>query len=330
MAGTGGDEDAADLTVVRAARDVAAFLPATLASLVAQTEACFRLVAVDDGSADATGEILAEHARGQGPRRPVAVIRTGGIGLAAARNLAVAQGGGAYVAFLDGDDLLMPDLLARARRRLADRPGTDLVFALCDHVDAGGRRLGIRSPVPPGDLTPLGALIRPPIHTDSGVVVRREALLAAGGFDASLTGCIGLDMWYRILALRPGNAVCIPEPLVRYRRRPGQITGSAARMERNMTAFLDARAGDAQPLTGVERRRVLAAHRLYWASTAQGEGDAAAARAYTVDAWQTDPAGLARRPYAYGRAAISMVSLLPDGIHGALRRGAQAVLARLR
>ena len=310
------------MAVLLAARDVAAFLPETLRSLDAQTEPAFHLVAVDDGSTDGTGAILDAHSAVQDPARPVTVIRTGGVGLAAARNRALAATDAPVAMILDGDDVLAPDLLARARAALRARPELDLVFPLCDHVDAAGRPLGVRSPLPRGPLTPARSLLRPPIHTDSGVVVRRAALLGAGGFDPALTGCIGLDAWYRVLSLRPGNGWCLPEPLVRYRRRAGQISGSAARMERNMTAFLAARMAGDPSMPAPFAARVLAAHRLYWASLAYAEGDDAAARAYTAAAWRGDPAGSARSPYAYARAAISLASLLPDRLHHGLRRAA--------
>ncbi len=321
-----GSKDMA-LSVILAARDMAAFLPETLASLTAQTEARFELIAVDDGSGDATGAMLADYAAAQGSDRPVRVIRTEGIGLAAARNRAVEASGGGLLVILDGDDVLAPDLLSRARRLLSERDDVDLVFTLCDHVDSDGRRLGVRSPLPSRPLTPESLLIRPPIHTDSGVVVRRGALNAAGGFEPALTGCIGLDAWFRVLSLRPGNTACIAEPLVLYRRRPGQITGSAARMERNLMAFLALRGNDTTPRLV---RRVLAAHRLYWASIAYAEGDEAQARAYTAAAWRTDLAGLVLTPYAYARAVISLASLLPGPLHRSLRGAALAVRARRR
>lgn len=314
-----------------AARDVGRFLPSTLGSLRAQSLPAFELVAVDDGSQDETGALLAAHAAGTSAARPVRVLRSEGVGLAAARNRAVAAAGGDLLAILDGDDVLAPTLLERARAALLDRAELDLVFPLCEHVDEWGGRLGVRSPrVPPGRLTPALALVRPPIHTDSGVVLRRAALAAAGGFDEGLTGCIGLDAWHRVLSLRPGNAHCIPEPLVLYRRRRGQISGSAARMERNLGAFLLGRERAGAPLPPSLRRRVVAAHRLYWASLLDAEGEHRAARRETLRAWREDPAGLLRMPHAYGRAAISLASLLPRPLHDGLRAAALRARSRWR
>ncbi len=316
------------VTVILATRNAAAFLPETLASLCAQTLEAFELVAVDDGSTDETADMLARHAASADPAfRPVTVLRTGPRGLAAARNLALRKARGEMIVVLDGDDILMPDLFVRARNRLAESGALDMAYPLFEHIGPGGERLGTRSLAPAGPLTAERLLVRNPIHSDSGVMVRKSAAMAAGLFDETLSGCIGLDFWRRVLTLRQGNAACLEDPLVLYRRRPGQITALAARMEDNFTRVLE-KAGRDEALGVRARRRALAAQRLYWASLAYAQRDYGEARRHTASAWRTDPLRMARTPYAYQRAAIAAASILPSWLHEPLKRSGFALRAR--
>lgn len=322
----GSRRDGDTVSVVMAVRDGAPFLAETLASLRAQTRARFEFVAVDDGSADDTGAMLGQYAADAAPERPVHVSRTNGVGLAAARNLAIEAASGALILLLDGDDLLAPDLIEKAANAMASSDA-DVVYPLFDHIDENGEPLGIRSQVPKAPLTPARLLRANPVHSDSGVMVRAEAARAVGGFDPSLTGCVGLDFWCRVAALRPQNMVCLAAPLVRYRRRPGQITADPARMEANFAEVV-AKAVSAGLVTEGQRTLATAMQSLYWASLADARGDYARARRYTASSWRRAPLGLALQPYAYFRGAVSAASLLPAPVHLKMRRVAHAIVSK--
>lgn len=319
------------VSVVLAARDAAGFLEETLASLEAQTHPAFELVAVDDGSRDATGAVLEAHAeRSRRPDRPVRVFHTEPRGLAAARNRAIAEAGGDLLILLDGDDVLRPTLIEKARRRLAERDALDVVYPLFEHVGPGGEPLGVRTRPPRRPPTPADLLLANPIHSDSGVALRRSAALAAGGFDEALTGYVGLDFWRRVLSLRPGNAECLPEPLVLYRRHPSQITSSPERMRRNFSRVVDKIGPGDSGISPGTLRRARAAQRLYWASIAHAGSDHRGARSHTAEAWRIDPAGMALTPLAHRSVLAALASLMPARLHGAARRIASGMPARRR
>lgn len=105
-------------------RDIAAFAPAALASLRAQTETRWRAILIDDGSADETGAIFAE-AAGTDPRFTV-LRHEASRGLGAARNVGLALVDTPYLGFLDGDDELAPEALSRLTGTLAET-GSDFV-----------------------------------------------------------------------------------------------------------------------------------------------------------------------------------------------------------
>src|ERR1700712_2104078 len=97
------------VSVVLPVRDGAAFLPAALASMFAQTMGDFELLAIDDGSTDATAGILAAQAV-RNPR--LRVVTTPPLGLIAALNRGLAEARAPLVARMDADDVSRADRLA--------------------------------------------------------------------------------------------------------------------------------------------------------------------------------------------------------------------------
>ncbi|MCK8476988.1 glycosyltransferase family 2 protein [Microbacterium aurugineum] len=112
------------VTLVVPGRDIAAFAPAALDSLRAQTERRWRAILIDDGSTDDTGAIF--NAAAAADRRFTAIRHPASRGLGAARNLGLDRVDTRYLGFLDGDDELLPDALARMTRTL-DHTGSDFV-----------------------------------------------------------------------------------------------------------------------------------------------------------------------------------------------------------
>lgn len=94
----------------------ASYLAETLDSILAQTHRPIELIVVDDGSTDGTPAVI-ERYRGQ-----VVGLRQPNAGLASARNLGVARATGEFLAFLDADDLWLPEKLARQLERFRARP----------------------------------------------------------------------------------------------------------------------------------------------------------------------------------------------------------------
>ncbi|WP_295013164.1 glycosyltransferase family 2 protein [uncultured Microbacterium sp.] len=113
-------------TVIVPGRDIAAFAPAALYSLRAQTEPRWRALLVDDGSEDATGRIF--DAAAAGDSRFVVVHHDRPKGLGAARNTALPLVDTPFVGFLDGDDEFAPTALARLTETLTET-GSDFVAA---------------------------------------------------------------------------------------------------------------------------------------------------------------------------------------------------------
>jgi glycosyltransferase involved in cell wall biosynthesis len=159
-----------------------------VASVFTQTDDDFELIVVDDGSTDGTGEALAPlgdrlHYHWQ-PNRGVAAARNEGVRLARAP----------IVAFLDSDNRWLRSHLAVVTAAL-DRLPEAVLVTTCASFEFAPRW---RRPEP-RLLEPFpGSLVTNIVGFISGVAVRRAALLAAGGFDESLSVGEDADLWARL------------------------------------------------------------------------------------------------------------------------------------
>lgn len=107
------------VSVVMPCYNAAATLPRALNSLAAQTYTSFEVIAVDDGSCDATADILMAHARRDARVR---VVRQAHAGLIAALNHGLAAAHGTFIARMDADDVSLPERLARQATFLEQHP----------------------------------------------------------------------------------------------------------------------------------------------------------------------------------------------------------------
>ncbi len=318
------------VSVVMPAWNVAAYVGEAVASVAAQDWPAIELIAIDDGSDDGTAATI-EGARGAFDRdgHELVLLRQANAGAAAARNAGVASATGDYIAFMDADDRWHPPLLTRLMATLDARPEVDLTFPLYRYVDAAGVPVGTESRADRDAYDLADLMIANPVHSATGVLVRRAALERAGPFDESLRANIDLDVWVRVAAGRPGNVAPTRAVLADYRRRDGQITGDWRRMERHWTLVTEklARAGHAlAPAAWSEGR---ARQCLYWATLAYQGGDHASARRLMAEAWRRAPRIMAADGHARIRTAACLASLMPRTLHDPVRRGFNDLRRRL-
>jgi glycosyltransferase involved in cell wall biosynthesis len=121
------------LSVVVPCHDVARFLPTTFASMQQNAADDVEWLLVDDGSTDATADLLHRFAPVRG--RATVLTNPTALGLAAARNMGVLAATGRYVTFLDADDWYAAGHLGRMVAAI-ERLGVD--FVRTDHVQAKG------------------------------------------------------------------------------------------------------------------------------------------------------------------------------------------------
>ena len=200
------------VTVIIPCHDLGEYLDEAVDSAFAQTEQDFDVIIVDDGSTDeTTRQVLADY-----PRPRTRVFRTENRGLSAARNLATTQTGAEYLCALDADDRLAPACLERSLQVL----DTDRSLAFASHWV---RTFGDEEREWRPERCDLAAVLD--MNTLNGAaVVRREAVLAVGGWDESFRdGCEDWDLWLTLLE-RGYRGTIIPEVLFHYRRRAGSMS----------------------------------------------------------------------------------------------------------
>jgi len=176
-----------------------------IASVLAQLYPHVELIVVDDGSHDATPEIV----QGFGPA--LTYIRQAHAGVSAARNRGVAASHGELVAFLDSDDLWLPGKLAAQVALFQQRPQAQACY-----TDEIWIRHGVRVNPRLIHRKHSGWLFERSlprcIISPSSMMLRRALWNRLGGFDESLPACEDYDLWLRLTLATP--VWLLPERLI--------------------------------------------------------------------------------------------------------------------
>ena len=181
-------------------RNAGRFIAEAIGSALAQAGCVGEVIVIDDGSTDDTVAVVRSF---DDARVKLAV--NPGTGVSAARNHGVAQASGTWIVFLDADDRLVagavPELLGRAD------PGTVAVYGDYDRMDEAGRRTGWRHLLRNRRAKPTGDILRAIVcgnFVQCGcAILRRDQILAVGGFDPQLALCEDWLLWCKLAACGP-------------------------------------------------------------------------------------------------------------------------------
>jgi glycosyltransferase involved in cell wall biosynthesis len=260
------------LSLVIATYNHGRYLPGALQSALGQTRLT-EVIVVDDGSTDDTPAVLEQFAG------RVRVHRQANRGLSAARNAGLELASGSYISFLDADDVLAPTKLASQAAVLDAHP--EVGWTYCDvRIDdevtgecrLASERFRYQGHRLDGWLFP--ELVRGNFIPVMSPLIRREALAAAGSFDASVTPMEDWDLWLRLSLV--AQARYLAEPLATYLVRAGGMSRDRARMERCRFLILDKLARThpaALRELGALGRRIVADMHNWFAAEAGARGD---------------------------------------------------------
>jgi glycosyltransferase involved in cell wall biosynthesis len=302
------------VSVVVTAYDVERYVGAAVRSALEQTFRRIEVIAVDDGSADRTPQILREI---NDPR--LRVLRLPHGGSPAALNAGVAAAAGRYIAFLDGDDLWRPGKLDRHVSWLDQHPEVDMTFDWYLQIDEEGTKTGLGSRRWQGGISFSQLLVDNVIGCGSSAMIRREALSTASPFDLRYVACHDLDLYLRVALQRNNNICAIPASLTFYRRRAGQLSKRVEVMEADWKYLLAKMQQLAPEFVRQATEKAGANMSRYFAYVAYENGNYRQAAVYLGGGFARAPALFLSdaRNWKLG-AAITSASLLPASAHRAL------------
>ncbi len=243
--------------IIMPAYNVADFIAAAIASVLAQTHRDWTLMVIDDGSTDASAEIAA---RVTDPR--LHLLRQHNAGVSAARNRGLAALAGDAVMFLDADDWLAPDALARLAATLAASPASLAAYGAHCFVTEDGRTRTANKPGPFADGDILERLLVQNQFANGGhLLIRAGAVRRLVGFRSDLRYGEDWEFWCRLAAL--GRFAVVPgtAPLLFVRQRAGSAVLRLAANPRTFGPCMDAIFGNPALIARLGAPRVAALRR---------------------------------------------------------------------
>ena len=197
---------------------------AAIESVLTQTFSALELIVVNDGSTDATAQILDEAAASD-PRVRI-VTHSENLGLVASLNNGIDHASTDLVARLDADDLAYPTRLARQVAAFEADPDLVLCATGYERVNPNGDVIAQARP-PLTHAALAGALLSGNCICHSSVMFQRSAVLAVGGYRSEWFPVEDYDLWLRLIGV--GRYVGVTEILVRYLVNPDGVSSLDAR-----------------------------------------------------------------------------------------------------
>ena len=204
------------MCVIIPAWNAGAYIGEAVASVLSQTVPANEIIVVDDGSSDNTCEVLKRFANS------ITVISQGNWGAAAARNAGIRASSGTFIAFLDADDLWLPEKIALQMEILFKYQDAGMVYTQkLDFCDTDGRE------EPPSLAQVYQGCVFDRLLVEgfillSTVHVPRHVLETVGFFDETLLTAEDTHLWLRIARDFPIYGV--DRPLVRRRLHAANIS----------------------------------------------------------------------------------------------------------
>jgi O-antigen/teichoic acid export membrane protein/glycosyltransferase involved in cell wall biosynthesis len=223
-------------SIVMPAYNACATIAPAIESVLRQTRGDFELIVVNDGSTDETVARVEPYLAD----RRIRVISQPNLGLAGARNTAIAASRGTYVSLLDSDDLWLPQYLEVMAAALDADSTAGVAYTDAWVLDDVSRRIGRVSAMSPWHppSTPeapeqfLRALLEWGNYVFVGATIRRRVLADVGTFRTGVQGSEDYELWLRIAAHGYRFVRCPPN-LAIYRWSAGQMSADVAAMLRN-------------------------------------------------------------------------------------------------
>jgi glycosyltransferase involved in cell wall biosynthesis len=209
------------ISVVMAVYNGEHFLPEAIDSVLSQTYKDFEFVIVDDGSRDASPDILARYAASDSR---ISIIRQENRGLPASLNRAIGCCRFDLIARMDSDDRMLPERLERQLNFIRQNPEIALACSYSYLINAQGKRIGKSENKV--DVEAGRKALDPRRFVDivhPTVLMRKQDVLGVGGYRENIRYAEDRDLWGRLVTA--GKMLkCQTELLMEYRLHTGAMT----------------------------------------------------------------------------------------------------------
>lgn len=238
------------VSIITPAYNAAVYLPEMIASALAQSYRDWELIIVDDGSTDNTAEAVAASRRGDAR---IIYIKKENAGIASARNLGIARSQGEYIAFLDADDVALPNRIAEQVDVLEKNTDYGIVYCRFKSFAHGrpGKLYSYKRKFYSGHI--LKKLLRLSFINPSTVMMRKSSFDQVGGFNSSLREGEDWDLW-RKLAYKNTQFFFLDKVLVHTRLHPDSLSGFHNQVKMKKTSLMSFHQMFAQ-MTAMERQK---------------------------------------------------------------------------
>jgi len=223
------------------------YIAFTVQSVLAQTYSNFELLIVDDGSTDKSKKICQEF-----KDLRIKIIEQKNQGVSAARNAGIRQAKGEFLAFLDGDDLWLPDKLEKHTKHLEKNPNVAVSFSRFSLINEAGNSIGLIKTSQIKKVTPELIFCRNPVGNPSCTVLRTEIFEQVkylknlegqadiyNYFDEELHHFEDVELWLRIALKGEDKIAGIPEALTLYRVNPKGASANFSKQLDGLSKMLD-------------------------------------------------------------------------------------------
>ncbi|MCM8781781.1 MAG: glycosyltransferase [Candidatus Omnitrophica bacterium] len=164
-----------------------------LNSVLNQTFQNLELIVINDGSTDATLDIISNT---HDPR--IKIFSYPHSGVSKSCNYGISKAKGKYIAFMDADDLWTQDKLKEQLKALQENPQAAVAYTWTDYIDEDGKFLGVASRVSIEGNVYTRLLLSDFLCNGSNALIRSEALAEVGEFDESFSVAQDWDIYLRL------------------------------------------------------------------------------------------------------------------------------------
>ena len=208
-----GPEEPSIVSVVMPAYNAAQTIDASIRSVLGQTYGCLELLIVNDGSTDRTVEVVTRHIS---DHRVGYFENKKNKGVAEARNVAIREAAGDYIAFCDADDCWLPNKLAEQISAMRES-NVPICGTNCLRISENGK---VAATSYEGRITYAEMLVRQYIVNSSAIY---DVRVLGKHYQRQICH-EDYDMWLRLF--EKADAIVLPDNLVEYRVSRSSLSGN--------------------------------------------------------------------------------------------------------